>query len=196
MRKNSAKVKVTRKREILTYSELWHASQCVLSAGQQNPKGCSWQFLSSVMLTAFALEAYLNHVGPRVLQCWDGLEKLSPLGKLDLLCEILGVVFPKDKRPRNTLNELIKFRNSLAHGQTETISPKATLHDANDDVQTFFESRLLTKWEDKIQNPIFALRVREDVKEVLEKVHAKIPNPKEFLFTFGLTEGGASLIHD
>jgi hypothetical protein len=69
---------VYRKRDVRTYATLWNASEKVLIVGLREPKGAAWQFLSSIVLTAFAFEAYLNHIGPRVLTSWEELERLSP----------------------------------------------------------------------------------------------------------------------
>lgn len=92
---NPRKALVTKERTVYMYSELWHASSCVLEAGLCNPRGSSWQFLSSIVLTAFTFEAYLNHVGPQVIACWESLERLPPQAKFELLCESLGVQFPE-----------------------------------------------------------------------------------------------------
>jgi hypothetical protein len=126
MQSTSKKAVVTQERDLTTYAELWHASECVLAAGIEQPRGSSWQFLSSIVLTAFAFEAYLNHVGPQVLSCWGSLERLSPNSKLYLLCETLKVRLPgaTGERPLETISELFKFRNTLAHGRSETIIPE------------------------------------------------------------------------
>lgn len=118
------KVIVNQKRDVRTYAELWLASKKVLESGLREPVGSWWQFLSSLLLTAFAFEAYMNHVGPTVLSCWKSLERrMSPWRKLDRLCEVLDVkgVCDKDKRPGETIWRLFDFRNKLAHGRTHTI---------------------------------------------------------------------------
>jgi hypothetical protein len=121
------KVLVSQERDVNMYSELWDASERVLAAGLGATEVVSsFQFLSSIVLTAFAFEAYLNHVGPQVLSCWDRLERLSPDAKLQLLCETMKVSLPgtKGERPLQTVTELLNFRNTLAHGRSETIAPK------------------------------------------------------------------------
>ena len=45
------------------------------------PTGSSWQFLSSALLTAFAFEAYLNHVGPKIFEAWDRFAQIAASGK-------------------------------------------------------------------------------------------------------------------
>src|SRR5215469_10175951 len=93
-----ARVKMTR--TVHMYAKLWHASACVLEAGCGEPRGSSWQFLCSLILTAFSFEAYLNHAGESLVACWQDVERLPPWGKFNLLCEILKVNFPKGKTAR------------------------------------------------------------------------------------------------
>jgi hypothetical protein len=115
---------VTRDRVVHTYAELWHASECVLEVGERERIGSSFQFLSSIVLTAFTLEAFLNHVGPTVLSSWGRLERVPWRSKLDLLCELLKVQMPgENERPLQTISKLFRFRNTLAHGRTVTLAP-------------------------------------------------------------------------
>ena len=188
------KAVVTQQRNVRTYSELWHASKCVLDAGLREPKGSSWQFMSSAVLTAFAFEAYKNHVGETVLSSWSGLERLSPLAKLDLLCEVLKVQLPgADQRPRQTLDRLFKFRNTLAHGRTHTITSSPKRVDA-DKVDDHFGQRLLTEWQQLIRDSKFAERAREDVETVVRAIHDVWPEPKDYPFTFGFGIGSATIV--
>ena len=70
------KALVTKERTIYMYSHMWLASDCVLNLGLTEQRGSTWQFLSSTLLTAFAFEAYLNHVGPTVFDRWEQHERL------------------------------------------------------------------------------------------------------------------------
>ena len=67
--------------------------------------------MSSVVLTAFAFEAYLNHVGPTVITSWTELERHPPWKKFELLCEALKVRFPHgfSRRPLQTIATLLVF---------------------------------------------------------------------------------------
>ncbi|WP_137936572.1 hypothetical protein [Chitinivorax sp. B] len=185
--KKPPKAVVVKERTVHTYSELWHASDCVLERGVEEPKGSTWQFLSSVILTAFSFEAYLNHVGPVVFECWPELERLSPWGKLELICETLKVDFPEGqgKRPLQTVIKLLSFRNTMAHGRSQELRPKQVLRDINDGLDNFLGEIPLTDWERLIKDSTFVNQVREDVKAVLEKIHSARPEPKELLFSFG-----------
>lgn len=186
---------VTKERPLHTYSELWHASQCVLEAGIRDPRGSSWQFLSSAVLTAFTFEAYLNHIGPTVIGCWPELERLPPWAKFELLCETLRVSFSDGpgKRPIQTIVKLLDFRNTMAHGRSDNLTPKPELRDINEKLDGYLGERPLTDWERLIQTEQFAQRVREDVEIVLQQLHAARPDPKEGLFTFGVGSHSATL---
>jgi hypothetical protein len=188
------KALVSKQRTIHMYSELWHASRCVLDAGRKEPRGSSWQFLSSAVLTAFAFESYLNHVGPSVISCFSQLERLSPWAKFELICEILNVKFADGtgKRPLQTIVKLLDFRNTIAHGRSEEIKLKDQTRDINDKLDNYLGQIPLADWERLIQTDTFARKAREDVEVVLKKMHNARPEPKEGLFTFGIGAHGAT----
>ncbi len=190
------KALVEKQRTVQTYSELWHASFCVLQAGERERLGSSYQFLSSAVLTAFAFEAYLNRVGPQVVTCWESLERLPPISKFDLVCELLKVDFQKGQRPRQTIEELFEFRNTIAHGRTEDIKPDFKQRDVNDKLDNYLGKRPLARWESLIQSDDFVKRARIDVEAVCVKIHAAVPEPKEALFAFGMGSGSAVPICD
>jgi hypothetical protein len=188
------KALVEKTRTVHMYAELWHASRCVLEAGQREARGQSWQFLSSLILTFFSFEAYLNHVGDSAFACWESLGRLPPLAKFDLLCETLKVHFPKGKsaRPVQTITALNDFRNTMAHGKTKDVGAQPRQRDINERLDAQLGDRPLQDWERRIQSEGFAVRAREDVEAVLKELHAARPEPKEGLFAFGLHSASAT----
>lgn len=190
------KVVIHKERTVHTYSELWHASHCVLESGLEQPKGSTWQFLSSIILTAFAFEAYLNHVGPGTIACWKQLDRLPPWSKFELLCEALNVKFQEGSgvRPLQTVAKLLDFRNTIAHGRSVEIKSKPEVRLADDRLDAYLGQQPLTNWEQLIQNSDFAQRVREDVEAVLTKLQETRTDKKEHLFTFGMGLHEATLI--
>jgi len=189
------KIKIDKSRTVHTYAELWHASECVLNTGVQNREGSSWQFLSSILLTAFAFEAYLNHIGSHTFTCWSQYERYAPLQKLDLLCIKLEVSCLKGERPVQTIKKLFDFRNTMAHGHSETMKPNPIMK-TTENYQEIYYEELITDWERLVKNKEFACRVREDVKVVLEKLHEAQKDDKEALFSFGMRHGSATLVED
>src|SRR5262249_49163540 len=154
------KARIEQTREVRTYAELWEASAVVFKAGLQKGTVPRWQFLSSILLTAFAFEAYLNHVEPKVVKGWKKLEKkrLSPKVKLDLICEVLEIELPK--RPRQTIKKLIKFRNTLAHGRSGELEAPTQFVPVTDIDQHFKQNPLRTDWQMLIKDKKFAERAR------------------------------------
>ncbi len=147
--------------------------------------------MGSLLLTAFSFEAYLNHIGPEVFECSDVLEVLSPEGKLDIICESMGIVFFKDERPYQTIHELIKFRNNLAHGKMVTVK-KNTNRDVDQYLDEFLAIRPLAIWEDYCTEKN-ATRARDDVEQILRLIHEKVKTEEEPLFGFGIYTASASL---
>lgn len=187
-------VVVTKQRTVHTYSELWHASKCVLDVGLSNPSGCSWQFLSSALLTAFCFEAYMNHLGARHLPVWNALERLGPIDKMELLCHELDVQFPlrSGGRPLQTVDKLFRFRNAMAHGKTMDLSYKPKTMTVND-YQVEHEKMLLADWEVLIANSEFAQLAREDVLAVLTKLH-EASGDEDNLFSYGASHHSSTLV--
>jgi len=67
---NKLKAHVTEKREVRIHSELWHTSNCLLEAGQEEREGAVHQFRASLVFRAFYLEAFFE---------LDGTPPRSPL---------------------------------------------------------------------------------------------------------------------
>jgi hypothetical protein len=191
------KVIVSRSRKVHTYAELWNASHWLLKSGIQNEEGSAWQFLSSAITTAFAFEAYLNHVGAASFNCWSALDRIPILSKFDLLCEKLAVHFPKGPGagPLQTITKLFAFRNTLAHGRSQEIRAKPMVR-TTENYKGALRERLLTDWERLVRTETFAAMARRDVELVMRKLHDARPQPKEPLFSLGIGHSGVSLIEE
>jgi hypothetical protein len=188
-----AKVLITQTKIGHMYVELWHASKCVLERGIENEIGSSWQFLSSIVLTAFSFEAYVNHVGERLLIGWQDHKRLPPLEKLELVCQSLNILIQKGERPFQTLQQLQDFRNDMAHGKTKTIEGKPFIYDA-DRADARLGQRFLADWEKLIETKEFAERARADVEKILTEIHHARTDEKESLFAFRFGTSSATLI--
>jgi hypothetical protein len=174
------------------YMEMWQGSQILLGRAERDAQGNYWVLMSALLLTAFTFEAYLNHIGSKLFQTWNVLERLSPMEKLDVVCERLGISFPSGKRPHNSLRVLFRFRNDLAHGKNQTLSTdEFNYDDANLDV--LLATHLKTKWE-KLITWKDVKQVRSDVEIVMSKLHAAA-NPGHPLFSPGLTAHTITLVN-
>lgn len=76
--------------------------------------------VSALLLSVFALEARFNRIGVGLFPYWEDIEKGVSLGvKLDMLSHALGINFAKGERPRQSLADVIQFRNMVAHPKAD-----------------------------------------------------------------------------
>jgi hypothetical protein len=174
------KIVTEKEREVRTYAEMWHTSRCLLIKGQEQPEGSHHQFMASIVFAAFTLEAYLNHVGLKLFQCWNDLERLGPNEKLYLIAEHIGLEIQRDRRPWQVIKDLFGFRNDIAHGKSVKLTSKEIVPlDKHRDEG--FPENIPTKWE-KYCNQRNAERASEDVEGIIRTIHkaAKIINEAPF----------------
>jgi len=109
-------------KSINTYGYLFSASSSTLKKAQEEKEGSFYQYMSSLMFSAFTIEAYFNHIGSQLFECWDDLESIRPTSKLNVISNKIDLTIDKGKRPYQSLTYLFKFRNDLAHGKTTFFS--------------------------------------------------------------------------
>jgi hypothetical protein len=187
------KARITKSRTVNTYAELWHGSDVLLQKAEADEKGSAWVLMSSLLLTAFTLEAYLNHIGQRLFGTWPALEVLSPMSKLDVISEKLDLSFPRANRPRQTIEQLFRFRNALAHGKTEIITAPDELRDADEYLDEYLGQRPLTEWEKLLTSAIHAKRARDDVEDVIRTIHKAGKPENDPVFFSGIGSHSATL---
>lgn len=142
---NSRKIVVSKRRDLHMYAELAHAGSVLLKIANKKKDGYVYPCMASLLLSAFAAEAYLNHLGTRLFKTkWSQHKWLGPIDKLKLVSDSIGIQVRLGHKPFSTFNTLVKFRNYLAHGHSRVV--KATF------VTTTTNERALrsppqTKWD-------------------------------------------------
>lgn len=175
---------VIKEREVKTCAELWLTSKCLLEKGQDDEKGSPHQFRASLVFTAFALEAYLNHIGPEVFQTWDPIERCGPRDKLDIIAEKLGFIIDYSQRPWSIMTDLFYFRNKIAHGKTYNLPPERRIRPItyqDDPESTFAKDR----WE-KYCTRQNAEQGRVDVDKIAMFLHEKSGSTGQYPFDHGM----------
>jgi hypothetical protein len=186
------RVKVAKDRQVNTYAEMWHASHVMLNKAEKDEKGSYYQLMASLIFIAFTLEAYLNHIGKRIFGCWDDLEQLSPQKKLNVIAEKLKVEKDDGKRPFQTVKELFKLRNDIAHGKSVFLKSENQISATDAELDNYMHRLLETEWE-KYCNIENTQRAREDVKSIIQKLH-NASGLSEYVFDLGIGGGLASVI--
>ena len=188
-------VAIKKEREVKMYASLWHTSHCLLKRGKADPKGSFHQFMASLVFAAFSLEAYLNHIGPKVFKCWDDLERLGPKEKLSVIAERLQVDVNYGHRPWQVMKHLFGFRNDIAHGKSEVVKPPDRLEplDRYSDDQLGELER--TEWEEYCTEKN-VLRARQDVERIVLALYSAGQFENDYPFTPGFQLGSATLMDE
>lgn len=187
---------VKRERSVHTYTTMWWASEWFLNKGLQEPKGSKYEFMASLVFSAYTLEAYLNHIGRKLFGCWNDIERrLGPREKLNLLAERLKVEIKQGELPWQTMKALFDFRNDIAHGKSEDLEESNTLP-LNEYDEERFQGFIQTRWE-KYCIKDNAIRARQGVKNIVEILHAECrfeDNPHPFVS--GMQLGSTTVLPD
>src|SRR3546814_10061549 len=124
--------------------------------------------MGALLLLAFTVEAYLNHLGEKIIPFWNEIDSIRVLDKLTVICKQIGIAPNMSCRPFQTLAPLFKFRNSVAHGQTKILTESKQVSPGH----APSDAGLLSTWEEycTLQN---AERASDDVTAVMEALHEK-----------------------
>jgi hypothetical protein len=138
--------------------------------------------MASLVFSAFSIEAKVNFVGWKTLK--DGWpERANLREKIDLLNEILELGLDWGERPLQSVAQLKRFRDVLAHGKPEIVNEAIVVK-----VEPSVWDALKGQWEESVK-PDFVKRCIEDENALwnilLESARIK---PHETL-----THGGHSL---
>ena len=157
-----------------TYMYLYKTANINLVELEDSESGSFYKIITCITFSAFTLEAYMNHMGYDNCEFWTEIEKNKPLEKLKILYSIFGLVFDKSSRPIQSIIEMYKYRNLLAHGKTETTTNTTSI---NQEVTEIDMSQIVgfaqTRWE-SMTTSSNARRYFDDMKKVIELLHSNI----------------------
>lgn len=169
--------------EVRTFVTLRYSSWCLLDRAKEKRDGWFYECMASLVFSAFAFEAYLNHVGSRSCSFWNSIERISYRDKITVLADLFEFDADFGKRPFQTIGELFGMRNLLAHGRTEYVDKTFTVT-AIPDIREI--ARNLSDWEEYISLES-AARAHEDVTSAVEFINQIPALHEEHLWSHGLT---------
>ena len=153
-------------REVRTFVDLNHAADVLLKTAREVKRGSYYTLMSSLLMTAFTFEAYMNHLGQLKLPFWENIDSIRVLDKYSVLCKQFAMTPNMGVRPYQTLNSLFRFRNAIAHGKSELLEKQAVVPiDAEP-----HEHSPRTKWEEYVTEDN-ADRARQDVSKIIAELH-------------------------
>jgi hypothetical protein len=161
-------------RKLRTYVVIWRAAKALI--GQEGTPADVERSMAAGVLAAFSFEAYLNHVGAVILECWAELErKLTWKAKLLLIAEQLGIRVEEGAMPFQALRELFVFRDALAHGKTQSakIADLPLPHDFDLDgsMMKMIDAATL-RWEQQCE-PEIIRKWMDAVEQTVRDVHQR-----------------------
>lgn len=190
-----ASIHISKERQLITYSDFWSASRFLLESGKRDERGSYFQFLASLVFSAFTFEAFLNHVGEHLFSSWPELErKLSHRAKLALIGERLSFPIDYGRLPWQIIPKLFGFRDKVAHGKNEMLRlEKIVSHD--DRYEKIMHEFMFADWQNFAteQN---ASEARKHLEEIMASIHKAANIENEFLFSRGSQIGSARLIQE
>ncbi len=142
-------------------------------------------------MACFTIEGFCNHVGQKLFNSWDSIERgMSPIGKLKLFIEAKNIEIKYGEDPFNTVSELMKWRNKVAHGKTEVFT---TLQIASPETDDQLLGQIeKANWEKYIINADLDI-IKEACKSLMETVHEKSLGNLDWFLVSSWQVGGAVL---
>ena len=177
------KAEYTFRRVVHTFTDLKHGADILIEKSEVEPKDSYYTDMGALLLTAFTLEAYLNHLLQKKTPYYEQLERLSIDDKFSFLCKHFGWITDKSARPFQTVTQLFKFRNAIAHGKSEVLRGTKIVELDGD----FDDRQPRTRWEEFCTHEN-AKRAQEDICTVVEKLH-NLAGLGGYPFTRGLGTG-------
>jgi hypothetical protein len=182
------KLSVSSERSIYTYGYLYIAAKWALEQAEEKEEGRFYNCMSSIILSAFCIEAYLNHIGSELLPYWDeDIKKgLSIKNKLKIICHHLNFTPDYSLPPFQSFGDITKYRNLMAHAITEKIS-----HQGTQIVRDGERLQYPITWWEKNTNLKTAKRWLNDTESIINEIH-KVAGVSD-LPAFGILSIGSSL---
>ncbi len=162
------KVSVSSERSVYTYVYLNLAADWAFEQAEGTNEGRFYNCMSSIILSAFCIEAYLNHIGSELLPYWDEevSKGLSIHNKLKIICHHLNLAPDYSRRPFQSFRNIVKYRNLLAHATSERISEKGVQMVRDDQRAKDPET-----WWEKHTNLQTAKRWLADTESIITEIH-------------------------
>lgn len=112
------KLRVEHSGTVKTYAALHHTAWHLLDHAKTYEEGALLQIKACTVFCAFTFEAYLNHVGFEEIPFWNEIERISYRKKLNVIQSQLELNLNSSRPPFQTVFELFRLRDMLAHGRT------------------------------------------------------------------------------
>ena len=160
---------VSRKRDVNMFAVLSHGNWSILDRAKEKRDGYHYELMSCLMFAAFKHEAFINHLGYKLIPNWNELERKPHRDKIAAIAASLNITIDNGRRPFQTLRNLFRARDQIAHGK-----PSHLAHDnvrESGDREEMRRKKPQTEWE-SLCTYEFAQRAYDDTEEIAETLWA------------------------
>jgi len=136
------KIRIEFKREMRPHPILSNGAYFMLHMAEEQEMGRFYYLISSLMLSAFTIESYLNYIGEKHIASWNEIEKECTIDKIKKIGAISMLDMDWGQRPYQTIKSIFKFRNELAHAKPKILQGKTSIQEESFDgfdVKDFWE---------------------------------------------------------
>jgi hypothetical protein len=152
-----------------TYAYCRNAAREALERAKSEKSGSFYFYMMAATFATFTVEAYLNHLGGRKTRDWGAIERrLGPKEKLLVLRQILHLEIDESRRPFQTLRDMLRLRDALAHGRTLDTSSDVIVDETADEAVFYPQP----EWKQLCQ-PTSAARMVEDAGRMVSDLSAQ-----------------------
>jgi hypothetical protein len=153
-------------REVRTFVDLSHGADVLLKMAKEDERGSYYTTMSSLLLRAFTFEAYLNHLGSDRIPSWPEIDAIRVMDKYAVLCKSLNITPDFSRRPYQTLGQLFRFRNLIAHGKSVVVKASKVVSPADEP----YIHMPRADWEE-YSTTGNAERAKTDISEIITELH-------------------------
>jgi hypothetical protein len=171
-----------------TYVYCRVAARAALERAEAQPTGAFYSCMMAGVFACFTVEAFLNHLGHARVRDWETIErKLGPREKLLLLRQLLKLSADESRRPFQTLRAMLRLRDALAHGKTETVVSDRVINGPPRDKDHWLEP----EWK-KLCTLADARCMVEDAEAIVRSLHTQSGSSRDPFVGLGHTWSGVS----
>lgn len=188
------KFRVKSKKTDKPYSTFANGAYFFYKKMQEEEEGRSFYIIGTILFSAFAMEAYINHIGKLKIENWEEIEKsFSPKQKIKHLIDELNLEVDLGAPPCQIFHDLFQFRKLIVHGKTKVIEHEFVTE--RNVTKDFFPTELKSEWEcnTTLEN---GKRYFEDTQKMMENLNKQIFGQESFLYLSIDAEATVSVVNN
>jgi hypothetical protein len=176
-------------KEINTFAFFNASAVRYMKIALKKEEGYAFDLMSVMVMSAFSVEAYFNHLGAKKFANWFKLhERKSVWEKYKILRSVVGLNELSIAQAYPDVAEVLDFRNSMAHGRSE-----------KHELDFFIDPELVecldqpVGWQAKLDETIVSLRLKA-CQDLIKELHEAAALGKHPFFALSSSTSFTSIV--